>query len=162
VSNTSSTQLTAAAPISFLTAFSAESLISGLQHKKIAPSVLHHINLLLDEVLVSLVTAAESINPRHLRAEGIPVVFSSGGSHESTGIKSLSRECTGEAELELRAWYELSGGSKKGFPPGTNGRGMTATREAQTAKFPLQQAIELLRLRVSELSVSCFVVLTDI
>jgi len=146
--------LTIASPVSFLTAFSAESLISGLQHKRVAPSVLHHINLLLDELLVSLVTAAQSINPKHLRADGVPQVFTSGSSHESTGIKSLARECTGEAELELRAWYEMSGGVKKSFPPGSNGRGMTGMKEGQNARFPLQEAVDLLRLRISELSVS--------
>ena len=61
----------------------------------------------------------------------------------------------------MRAWYDLSGGSKKGFPPGANGRGLTGTREGQNSKFPTQEAIELLRFRVSELSVSTDRSITD-
>lgn len=145
----------AASIINFLGEFSAESLISGLQHKKIHPSVLHHINFLLDEVLSALITKASSINPKDIRATGVPAVFSSGNAHESTGIKALARECVGEAEMELRAYHaHMVQGNARGFHPSQQGRGMTASKEAAEAKFPTAEAIQLLRMRLSDLSVS--------
>lgn len=142
-------------PVAFLTAFSAQSVISQLRQTAIAPAVIHHINLLLDEIIYSLISTAQSIHPKDLRTDAVPKVFSAGkNGPESTGIRSLARECTGEAELELRSWYEINPGPKKGFPPANSGRGMMANKEAADADFPVEQAVAIMRLRVSELSAS--------
>lgn len=147
--------LTIAYPVAFLTAFSAQSVISQLRQTTISPSVIHHINLLLDEIITSLISTAQSINPKDLRVNAVNKVFSAGNdARESTGIRSLARDCTGEAELELRSWYEMEKGAKRGFPPNHSGRGMTAARETADTPFPVEQAVAIIRLRVSELSVS--------
>ena len=148
-------QLTPVRPVHYLSAASGNAIISEMRPTTMAPSVLLHINLLLDEVMSALLTAAQSLNPKELRSDGVPAVFSSGSSGpESTGLRSFARECVAEAELEVRSWHELNPGQKSGFPPGGKGRGLTAAKESSNARFPHQEALEVLRLRCSELSVS--------
>lgn len=56
--------------------------------------------------------------------------------------------------MELRAYHEhMVQGNARGFPPSQQGRGMTASKEAAQAKFPTTEAIQLLRMRLSDLSV---------
>ncbi len=137
------------APPSYLSSPSANALISELRPTTLSPPALTHINLLLHELLVSLLSAAQSLNPRDLRVRGIPSVFSASG---STGLRALGRSAVGEAELELRSWYESHPFAKQAntsFPPDGKGRGLV-----REEPFPLTQAIELLRLRCVALSVS--------
>jgi hypothetical protein len=146
-----------ATPVAFLGVVSAEATISQLRQTKIQPSVIHLINLLLDEIISSLISTAQSINPTDIRINAVPHVFSAGNNRpESTGIKSLARECTAEAELEVRSWHEINPSAKRGFPPGTKGRGMSPSMEQANAPFPVDRAVDLMRLRVSELSASSF------
>ncbi|KAK8869856.1 hypothetical protein IAR55_000424 [Kwoniella newhampshirensis] len=146
-------------PPSYLSSQSANALISDLRPTSFSLTSLHHLNALLDELLVSLITAAQSINPYDLRREGIPSVFSSstggepgekaivGTAGESTGVKALGRSATAEAEVELRSWQEGRTKGVKGFPPDGKGNG---TRVERT--FPLVQAVELMRLKCVALS----------
>ncbi|KAL7423917.1 hypothetical protein Q5752_001502 [Cryptotrichosporon argae] len=135
----------------FLSAASANALISELRPTTLSPAALQHVNALLDEVLVALVTGAGSVNPIHLRLQGVPAVFSSErGAAESTGLRALGRSAVGEAEVELRSWYESRPMSKgpQGFPPDGKGRGLLGDRERANVTFPLEQAIQLLRFKV--------------
>ncbi|KAK4686625.1 hypothetical protein P7C73_g3502, partial [Tremellales sp. Uapishka_1] len=124
----------------YLSAASANALISELRPTTLSPSALMHLNLVLDELLVSLLTAAESLNPNHLRLQGVPAVFSGEG---STGLRALGRTAVGEAELELRSWYE-GNPSRRGFPPNGQGSGMRPAK----GEFALPQAVELMRVKI--------------
>ena len=55
--------------------------------------------------------------------------------------------------MELRSWYGLNGASNTGFKPEGNGRGMVAEKERQTAEFPVEKALDLLRLKCLSFSV---------
>ncbi|ORY33772.1 hypothetical protein BCR39DRAFT_267578 [Naematelia encephala] len=139
----------------YLSASSANALISDLRPTVVSPPALQHINLFLDELLQLLVTSTQSINPYHLRIKGIPAVFSNETTTgESTGLRALGRSAVGEAEVELRSWYEsrAKGRTVSGFAPEGKGSGMTADRERANAPFPTEEATELLRLRCMSFS----------
>lgn len=140
--------------VPFLSATSANALISDLRPTTLAPSALQHINILLDELLASLISAADSINPSHLRLNGIPAVFSGDkAAGDTTGLRALGRSAVGEAELELRSWYEThAGGRRKGFPSDGQGRGMTGSKEMAGAAFPVEKAADLMKFRCATFS----------
>jgi hypothetical protein len=149
-------------PLIYLSGSSANALISELRPTTLSQPALHYVNQLLDEILCNLITSSSSINPYHLRIEGIPSVFSSdksqaAGFSESTGVKALGRAAVGEAEMELRSWYEshpTSRAGNGGFQPDGKGRGMTDSRERGNASFPANEAMDLLRLKCSTFCVS--------
>ena len=98
---------------------------------------------------MSLLSSAQSINPKDFRTQGILSVFAG----ESTGLRALGRSAVGEAELELRSWYESHPQrTETGFPPDAKGKGLVAERF--NSAFPLSQAVELLRLKCVSFSVS--------
>jgi len=135
-------------------------MISDLRPTTISQPALLHVNLLLDELITSIITTSSSINPYHLRLQGIPSVFSSdksiSGVTESTGIRSLGRAAVGEAEMELRSWYGLNAtkGRAMGFKPDGKGRGMVEGMERANKEFPVHKALDLLRLKCLSFSVS--------
>jgi hypothetical protein len=143
----------------YLSSSSANALISELRPTTLAQPALDHINQLLDELLCSLVTSSSSLNPNHLRLHGIPSVFSSDkteGSGQSTGLRALGRSAVGEAELELRSWYEghpESKGSNGGFQPDGKGRGMVEGKEKVHAVFPVEEALGVMRIKCVAFSV---------
>ena len=134
-------------PPFYLSASSANALISDLQPTTISPPALLHVNLFLDEILYTLLSSAESLNPSAIRSAGVPAVFSADKGSESTGIRSLGRSAVGEAELELRSWVE-SNGRAEGF--GRDGKGTGMRRGG----FALQEAFEVMRGKCEEFSVS--------
>ncbi|WWD15867.1 hypothetical protein CI109_100291 [Kwoniella shandongensis] len=134
----------------YLSSLSANALISDLRPTTLSPASLTHLNLLLDELLVSLISASQSINPNDLRREGISAVFSTGtgpGAGESTGVRALGRSAVAEAEVELRSWQDGRAKGSRGFPPDGKGPGTVGDRA-----FPLSQAVDLLRVKCVALS----------
>ena len=141
----------------FLSSTSANAIVSDLRPTSVSSPALHHVNLFLDELLTSLISSAQSINPSDLRATGVPAVFSGDKSAgESTGPRSLGRAAVGEAEMELRSWFDQNaqGSGGRGFPPSGKGRGMTDTKERAEARFPEREAVQLMRVKVASFSVS--------
>lgn len=73
-------------------------------------------------------------------------------------MRALGRSAIGEAELEVRSWYDSHpggrAGARSGFPPDGQGNGL----RREGGMFPVKQATELLRYKCSEFSVSFFVV----
>ncbi|ODO11498.1 hypothetical protein I350_00278 [Cryptococcus amylolentus CBS 6273] len=127
-------------PTQFLSPASANALISDHRPTTLSSPALTSLNSLLDEVLVHLISAAQSINPMDLRKEAIPSFFhAEKGAGDSTAIRSLGRSAVSEAEVELRSWME-DRGPTRGFPPGGKGSGTRSERA-----FPVLQAVELMR-----------------
>ncbi|ORX39839.1 hypothetical protein BD324DRAFT_615203 [Kockovaella imperatae] len=137
-------------PMPFLSAQSANAMVSDLRPTTLSESTLYHINLFLDELMTSLIISSQSLNPSDLRGTGIPAVFSGDKTAgESTGPRSLGRSAVGEAEMELRSWIEQNSHGVKGFPPNGKGRGLTEIKERSEAKFPEREAVDLMRIRVA-------------
>ncbi|WVQ71617.1 hypothetical protein IAR50_001157 [Cryptococcus sp. DSM 104548] len=129
-------------PTPFLSASSANALISDHRPTTLSSPALTSLNSLLDEVLVHLISAAQSINPSVLRKEAIPSLFhAEKGAGDSTAVRSLGRSAVSEAEVELRSWME-DRGPARGFPPGGKGSGTKSERA-----FPVLQAVDLMRVK---------------
>ncbi|WVQ98691.1 hypothetical protein IAU59_005822 [Kwoniella sp. CBS 9459] len=128
----------------YLSSLSANALISDLRPTHISPPALSSLNTLLDELLISILAASQSLNPFDLRREGVPSVFCGEKGvpqGESTGVRALGRSAVAEAELELRSWQEGRNVSR-GFAPDGKGNGMRGDRT-----FALQQAVDIMRLK---------------
>lgn len=137
----------------YLIPTAANAIISDLRPITIAPLAINHINLFLDELLVNIIIAAESINPYHLRSLGVPAVFTGEkGLGDSTSIRALGRSAIGEAEIELRSYYEVHPSAKYGFGADGKGRGTTAARE-RAGSYPVDEAVEMMRYRCVTFSV---------
>lgn len=140
---------------------SATALLSDLRPTTVQPQALQVVNAFLDELLVTTVTTAKSINPEHFRYRGVQGALGSlptpNSPAQQASLGPLGRAVVGEAELELRSWYEghptaLRG--RSGFAPDGNGRGMVGAMESAGLEFPMAEAIQLMRLKVAMLSVS--------
>lgn len=134
----------------FLSAPSANALISELRPTNLSQPALQHINALIDEILHLLISSSESLNPTHIRKDGIAAVFNADKlSGDSTGPRALGRSAVAEAELELRSWYDSHPGAKRGaFAPEGQGTGVKGSRP-----FPVKEATELLKLKCVSFSV---------
>lgn len=141
-----------------VSATSANALLSDLRPTTLAAPALAYINLLLDELLVTIIKSAESINPTDLRTYGIPAVFAvERDAPEHASLGALGRAAVGEAEVEIRAWYNGHPTARKGvsgYPPDGHGKGLTA--ECEDRPFPAREAVELMRLKVATFSVSAY------
>ncbi|KAL1405288.1 hypothetical protein Q8F55_008915 [Vanrija albida] len=138
----------------FVSATSANAIISELRPTILSSSALGHVNAILDEVLVSIVEASDSLNPADLRTKGFPAVFAETASEHAT-VGALGRAAIGEAEVEIRSWYEAHPSARdgfRGFSPRGHGRGLTEEAERKKTPFPLAEAIELMRLKTSSFS----------
>lgn len=137
-------------PLPFLSATSANALISDLRPTTLTPSALQFINAILDELLVSIVTSARSINPAHFRTRGAPAVLAD----REDSLGALGRAAVGEAEVEIRSWYEghPTANKRAGFPPGGEGIGLAGDAPT-SAVFPIHEAVELMRLKAAMFSV---------
>lgn len=125
------------------------------------PQTLQIVNAFLDELIIATVITAKSINPEHFRYRGVQGALGSLPTPESpvqqASLGPLGRAVVGEAELELRSWYEghpTAQRGQSGFPPDGNGRGMVGAMESAGIEFPLAEANQLMRLKVAMLSVS--------
>lgn len=145
-----------------MSATSANALLSDLRPTTLAPQALDYVNLLLDELLVAIVTSSESINVHDFRTRGVPAALSESessrnarGAHPAA-LGALGRAAVGEAEVEIRSWYAGHPTAQKdisGFPPDGKGRGLVAGREEVRSPFPVQAAVDLMRVKVASLSV---------
>ncbi|KIR58704.1 hypothetical protein I314_05543 [Cryptococcus bacillisporus CA1873] len=136
----------AAQPTPYLSLTSANALISDLRPTTFSDAALTHLNTLLDELLIALLTSAQSLNPSDLRREAIPSFFSGDrGTGDTTGVRALGRNAVAEAEVELRSWQE--GRSVRGYPPDGKGPGTRTDRS-----FPLLQAVDLMRVKCAAFS----------
>nr|ODN99640.1 hypothetical protein L204_02073 [Cryptococcus depauperatus CBS 7855] len=137
-----------ARPTVFLSLTAANALISDLRPTTFSPPALASLNALLDELLVSLINFALSLNPTDLRREAIPAFFNGDkGAGDSTGTRALGRSAVAEAEVELRGWCEGRTPGSRGFPPDGKGRGTRSDMD-----FPLVQAVELMRVKCASYS----------
>lgn len=111
----------------YISARSADVILSDVRPTKLADDALHAINALLDELLYSILDAARALNTAQLRA----------GLHKILPT-TLGKEAVLEAELELRAYWDRTCG-----PPG-NGSSQVVPDDSS---FNLSWAFELLRLK---------------
>ncbi|EIN10951.1 hypothetical protein PUNSTDRAFT_133012 [Punctularia strigosozonata HHB-11173 SS5] len=107
----------------YISSRSADVVLSDVRPIKLKIEALRCINVLLDEILWSILNASRSLTTDHLNA-GLRRVLPT----------SLGKEALLEAEVELRAYLER-----------TASNGSTAGEDAET--FDLQYAFELLRLK---------------
>lgn len=148
----------------FVSAPSANAILSDLRPTTLTAPALEHVNAFLDELLVSLIKAARSINPSHLRTRGVAAVFAAdrdGGERSRSSVGALGHAAVGEAEVEIRGWYDSHPTACKGvsgFPPTGKGSGLAARadrkNELSLSAFPVHEAIELMRVKVTMFSVS--------
>ncbi|GMK56805.1 hypothetical protein CspeluHIS016_0306450 [Cutaneotrichosporon spelunceum] len=140
-----------------VTPTSANALLSDLRPTTLDSQALEYINLMLDELLVGIVTAAESLNLTAFRTRGVPSALSEGEGEfrNPAALGALGRAAVGEAEVEIRSWYDSHPTAQKdvsGFPPDGKGRGLVASAEELRDPFPTAEAVELMRVKVASLS----------
>lgn len=111
----------------YISARSADVILSDVRPTKLADDALHAINALLDELLYSILDAARALNTAQLRA----------GLHKILPT-TLGKEAVLEAELELRAYWDRTCGSS------SNGSSQVVPDDGS---FNLSRAFELLRLK---------------
>ncbi|KAG6330238.1 hypothetical protein ID866_8852, partial [Astraeus odoratus] len=116
-----------AAPPTYISSRSADVILSDIRPTKLCEDALSAINVLLDELLYSILDAARALTTKQLRA-GLNKVLPT----------TLGKEAVLEAEMELRAYWERTGGA-----PGT-GPSQVAHDDGS---FNLAWAFELLRLK---------------
>ncbi|KAI6024489.1 hypothetical protein EDC04DRAFT_249436 [Pisolithus marmoratus] len=115
-------------PPTYISACSADLILSDTRPTKLAGDALHAINALLDELLYSILDAARALNTAQLRA----------GLHKILPT-TLGKEAVLEAELELRAYWDRTCGTS-----GNNGSSQVVP---DNDSFSLTWSFELLRLK---------------
>ncbi|THV08194.1 hypothetical protein K435DRAFT_814695 [Dendrothele bispora CBS 962.96] len=111
---------------SYISSHSADVILSDIRPIKLKIDALNCINVLLDEFLYNILTAARSLSTDKLRAGLLGVLPT-----------SLGKEALLEAEVELRAYWDRT----------KHGKGGNPAVEDDSATFNLQWAFELLRLK---------------
>lgn len=94
-------------PPSYISSRSADVILSDVRPTKLAPNALLCINAFLDELLHTVLSAACALSTTQLRA----------GLHKVLPT-TLGKEAVLEAELELRAYRERTGGIPGSGPSG--------------------------------------------
>ncbi|KIJ69847.1 hypothetical protein HYDPIDRAFT_23011 [Hydnomerulius pinastri MD-312] len=112
---------------SYISARSADVILSDIRPTKLSNDALNSINGLLDELLHSILAAARALTTSQLRA----------GLHKVLPT-TLGKEAVLEAEMELRAYWERTGGA-----PGSGSSQVIV----DDSSFNLQWVFELLRLK---------------
>ena len=107
---------------SYISARSAEVILSDVRPIKLKPDALHAINVLLDEALYSILSAARSLATDRLKAALLKVLPT-----------SLGKEALLEAEVELKAYWDRTGSA----------RSPASARHGETAAFDLQWSFEV-------------------
>ena len=85
----------------YISARSAEVILSDVRPIKLKPEALHSVNVLLDEVLYNILTTARSIAIDKLKPALLRVLPS-----------SLGKEALLEAEVELKAYWDRTGSAR--------------------------------------------------
>ncbi|KAI0677637.1 hypothetical protein C8Q78DRAFT_1181142 [Trametes maxima] len=110
----------------YISARSAEVILSDVRPIKLKPEALHSVNVLLDEFLYSILSASRALATDKLKAALLKVLPT-----------SLGKEALLEAEVELKAYWERT----------TSPRSPLSARNADASQFDLQWSFELLRLK---------------
>ena len=105
---------------SYISARSAEVILSDVRPIKLKPEALHSVNVLLDEILYNLLSIARSIAVDKLKAALLRILPT-----------SLGKEALLEAEVELKAYWDRTGSAR---PP---------ARGADSSTFDLQWSFEV-------------------
>ncbi|KAF8528845.1 hypothetical protein BU17DRAFT_37137 [Hysterangium stoloniferum] len=121
----SSTTGTQPPPPNYLSARSADVILSEVRPTRIKSEALRSVNVLLDELLWLILGYARSFSTDRLRSGLLKALPT-----------ALGKNALLEAEVELRAYVDRN-------PPATP----LPTDESTMAKFPLQPAFELLRMK---------------
>ncbi|KAF8559139.1 hypothetical protein OG21DRAFT_1432124 [Imleria badia] len=111
----------------YISSRSADVILSDVRPTKLSTDALNSINAFLDELLHTILSAARALNTTQLRA----------GLHKVLPT-TLGKEAVLEAELELRAYWERTGGI-----PGSG----TSPVVVEDSAFNLPWTFELLRLK---------------
>ncbi|KAI0658565.1 hypothetical protein C8Q70DRAFT_176147 [Cubamyces menziesii] len=110
----------------YISARSAEVILSDVRPIKLKPEALQSVNVLLDEFLYSILSVSRSLATDKLKAALLKVLPT-----------NLGKEALLEAEVELKAYWERT----------TSARSPNASRNGDHAQFDLQWSFELLRLK---------------
>ncbi|KAI0832822.1 hypothetical protein BC628DRAFT_356002 [Trametes gibbosa] len=110
----------------YISTRSAEVILSDVRPIKLKLEALQSINVLLDEFLYSILSAARSLATDKLKSALLKVLPT-----------SLGKEALLEAEVELKAYWERT----------TSPRPLAPSRSAESGQFDLQWSFELLRLK---------------
>ncbi|KAI0750620.1 hypothetical protein C8Q80DRAFT_1099245 [Daedaleopsis nitida] len=110
----------------YISARSAEVILSDVRPIKLKPEALHSINVLLDEILYSILSVSRSLSTDKIKPALLRVL--------PTG---LGKEALLEAEVELKAYWDRTGTT----------RPSSSTRNGDGSAFDLQWSFELLRLK---------------
>lgn len=106
----------------YISARSAEVILSDVRPIKLKPEALQSINVLLDEFLYGILSAARSIATDKLKAALLKVLPT-----------SLGKEALLEAEVELKAYWERT----------TTAKSPASPRGAESGHFDLQWSFEV-------------------
>ncbi|OJT09082.1 hypothetical protein TRAPUB_25 [Trametes pubescens] len=110
----------------YISARSAEVILSDVRPIKLKLEALQSINVLLDEFLYSILSLSRSLATDKLKAALLKVLPT-----------SLGKEALLEAEVELKAYWERT----------TSARSPSSARSADSSQYDLQWSFELLRLK---------------
>lgn len=83
----------------YISTRSAEVILSDVRPIKLKPEALHSVNVLLDEILYSILSVSRSLATEKLKAALLKVLPT-----------SLGKEALLEAEVELKAYWDRTGG----------------------------------------------------
>jgi hypothetical protein len=111
-------------PPYYISSRSADVILSDVRPTNLSPDALNSINAFLDELLHSVLSAARALTTTKLRA----------GLHKVLPT-TLGKEAVLEAELELRAYWERTGGAP--------GSGSSAHPPPEDSAFDLRWAFEV-------------------
>ncbi|KAL1944100.1 hypothetical protein VTO73DRAFT_3285 [Trametes versicolor] len=110
----------------YISARSAEVILSDVRPIKLKLEALQSINVLLDEFLYSILSLSRSLATDKLKGALLKVLPT-----------SLGKEALLEAEVELKAYWERT----------TSARSPASARNADVSQYDLQWSFELLRLK---------------
>lgn len=119
---------------SFISARSANTIISENRPTRIQAETLLILNALLDELLLSILSSAKSLATDRIKTDGMLKIF---------GNNLLAKDAVLEAELELRSYVEGKRAEGAKVPLGL----MATSRVDGTDGFPVQSAYKALRVR---------------
>ncbi|EJU06368.1 hypothetical protein DACRYDRAFT_73794 [Dacryopinax primogenitus] len=111
----------------YLSGHMADVVLSEFRPTRIKPDALRCVNVLLDELLWSIIKSARSVNTDKLKQDGVLRVIPA----------ALGKESVLEAEMELREYWKTSGDSREAYKD---------MRE-NPAQFPIAQVFDVLRLK---------------
>lgn len=106
----------------YISTRSAEVILSDVRPIKLKPEALHSINVLLDEVLYSILATSRSLATEKLKSALLKIL--------PTG---LGKEALLEAEVELKAYWDRTG----------TARTPSSARNGDAADFDLQWSFEV-------------------